>query len=219
MMMCGGRDCPSMRPQLISGPVHPCFGRLALVFICVVCISCLFAPRSEAASEPQRLPAPLVYLRDVDATIVQDMRYATADNFTGRPVPGYGSPECVLLKGVAQALARVQKELAPKGLSLKVYDCYRPTQAVQAFVAWARDSRSNYLSRRFHPRTPKSRLFALGYIAVSSGHSRGTAVDLTLVRLPLLQAERYDPARAYGVCTQPANKRTPDSRPRHGDRI
>src|SRR6185503_21318124 len=89
------------------------------------------------AQEPP-LPAPLVYLRDVDATILQDMRYATADNFTGRRVTGYDAPECVLLNGVAQALARVQKDLASSGLSLMLYDCYRPERAVRAFVAWVR---------------------------------------------------------------------------------
>ena len=135
----------------------------------------------------------------------------SADNFTGRRVTGCDSPECVLLSSVAQALARVQKDLRPSGLSLKVYDCYRPERAVRAFVAWARDGRRDGATRRFHPRLAKSQLLAQGYIARKSAHSRGSAVDLTLVRLLPPQVEPFDPARAYGVCTQPQTERSPDS--------
>jgi zinc D-Ala-D-Ala dipeptidase len=163
-----------------------------------------------SAQEPP-LPAPLVYLRDVDATILQDMRYATADNFTGRRVTGYDAPECVLLNGVAQALARVQKDLASSGLSLMVYDCYRPERAVRAFVAWVRDGRRDGATQRFHPRVAKPQLLAQGYIARQSAHSRGSAVDVTLVRLPSPQVDSFDPTRAYGACTQPQSERSPDS--------
>ena len=65
------------------------------------------------------------------------MRYAGPDNFTGKPVPGYGAAECVLQAAAAKALARAQVEAQRLGLSLKVYDCYRPVRAVRAFVAWA----------------------------------------------------------------------------------
>ena len=85
------------------------------------------------------LPEPLVYLRDVDASILQDIRYAGPDNFTGRPVPGYGAHECVILREAAEALSRVQRGLLARNLSLKVYDCYRPRQAVRTFVAFVKD--------------------------------------------------------------------------------
>ena len=84
------------------------------------------------------MPKDFVYLSDVDPSIEQDMRYAGADNFTGRPVPGYDAPECVLVRQAAEALKAVQAEVKAKGLSLKVYDCYRPRQAVAAFVAWSK---------------------------------------------------------------------------------
>src|SRR5512135_1357863 len=76
------------------------------------------------------LPKGFVYLRDVDPGIAQDMRYAGANNFTGRPLSGYDAAECVLRREVALALAKVQADLAAQDLSLKVYDCYRPTRAV-----------------------------------------------------------------------------------------
>ena len=84
-----------------------------------------------------RLPSDFVYLRDVDATIEQDMRYAGWRNFTGKPLPGYGAAECVLRRDAAQALKLAQDDLRGSGLSLKVYDCYRPQRAVNAMANWA----------------------------------------------------------------------------------
>src|SRR5262249_50416847 len=66
---------------------------------------------------------------------------------------------------------------------LKVYDCYRPTRAVAHFVRWARDARDTRTKAEFYPEIDKRELFALGYIALQSGHSRGSTVDLGLVRL------------------------------------
>jgi hypothetical protein len=83
------------------------------------------------------LPCPsrragFVYLRDIAPAIAQDMRYAGYDNFTGHPLPGYSAPECVLRREVAAALASVEADLAPRGLGLKVYDCYtaRPARSL-----------------------------------------------------------------------------------------
>ena len=168
----------------------------------------LTAPSGPAVAQP--LPAPLVLLRDVDPSIVQDIRYAGPDNFTGRPLAGYIGSECVLLAGVARALSAVQRDLAGRGLSLKVYDCYRPVRAVRAMVAWVRGAEGD-AARRFHPRVPRSKLIAQGYIATQSEHSRGRAVDLTLLRLPVASAPPLDPDRTYGDCTSPAAGRAPDN--------
>jgi D-alanyl-D-alanine dipeptidase len=92
-----------------------------------------------------------VYLRQVDATIAQDMRYAGQDNFTGRPVPGYQAPECVLAAPAARALSRVQADLKPMGLGLKVFDCYRPQSAVRAFVEWTGAPEDAASRRAYHP--------------------------------------------------------------------
>ncbi len=176
------------------------------------------------------LPPGFVYLRDIDSTIAQDMRYATADNFTGRPLPGYNAGECVLRREVAAALRRVQADLSKAahdpekwkpvfgldhapgfGLGLKVYDCYRPTRAVRAMEAWAHNGDDSELTRRFYPSLHKRNLFALGYIASQSRHSTGATVDLTLIKLPAAASERFDPAARYGPCTGPAAKRAPDT--------
>jgi D-alanyl-D-alanine dipeptidase len=161
------------------------------------------------AGAADSLPSGFVYLRDVDPSIAQDMRYAGADNFTGHPLPGYGAPECVLRRDVAQALARVQADLASEKLGLKVYDCYRPTRAVRAFARWAQQS-DDGATKRFYPKMEKRTLFD-GYIAAHSAHSTGNAVDLTLVPRPTPPAPPFDPHASYGACTAPADKRAPDN--------
>jgi D-alanyl-D-alanine dipeptidase len=113
-----------------------------------------------------------------------EMRYAGSDNFVGRPILGYEAPVCLLTPEAANALAKVQASLAPEGLGLKVFDCYRPVRAVKAFAAWAKDPADQANKARYYPDIDKSRLFELGYIAERSGHSRGSTVDLTLVELP-----------------------------------
>jgi D-alanyl-D-alanine dipeptidase len=157
------------------------------------------------------LPSGFVYLRDIDPTIAQDIRYAGSDNFVGRPLPGYEAAECILRQEVAAALKRVQANLAVSGLALKVYDCYRPTRAVRAMAAWAHDGRSGDATKRFFPRLQKSSLFALGYIASRSQHSTGVAVDLTLIAASNAQSPAFDPAAAYGACTGAAAQRSPDN--------
>ncbi len=153
----------------------------------------------------------LVHLRDVDPSIRQDIRYATANNFTGRPVPGYEAGECLLLAGVAKALAAVQRDLAQRGLSLKVYDCYRPRRAVAAFWAWARDDDEASFSPRHHPRIERSRLHGLGYIARSSTHAQGISVDLTLVALSPASKGEPDPRRLQAPCHLAPLEKGPDA--------
>jgi D-alanyl-D-alanine dipeptidase len=157
------------------------------------------------------LPGSLVYLRDIDPGIVQDIRYAGSNNFVGRPLPGYDAAECILRRDVAAALARVEADLAASGLGLKVYDCYRPTRAVRAMAQWAADGRDAGATKRFFPRLPKNQLFALGYIAAHSQHSTGLAIDLTLIERTRGETPAFDPAAAYGPCTGPLAQRAPDS--------
>ncbi|WP_243879319.1 M15 family metallopeptidase [Streptomyces sp. KS 21] len=130
-------------------------------------------------------PPGFVALAEVDPTIGQDIRYATADNFTGAVVDGYEEPVCLLARPAAEALRRAQRELLPRGYSLTVYDCYRPQRAVDSFVRWAADPQDQSTKAEFYPDIDKERLIPDGYIAEKSGHSRGSTVDVTLVRLPL----------------------------------
>ena len=135
------------------------------------------------ASLPAHRPAGFVDAAQVVPGLVVEMRYASAHNFVGRPVHGYRRPVCLLTAQAATALAKVQADLAADGQGLKVYDCYRPRRAVADFARWARDLRDVGTKAEFYPDVDKTRLFELGYIAARSGHSRGSTLDLTLVRL------------------------------------
>jgi D-alanyl-D-alanine dipeptidase len=113
----------------------------------------------------------LADVRSFDSTIAVDLRYATPNNFTGAPLPGYEANRAYLRREAAAALARVQKDLKPRGLGLKIFDGYRPVRATLAMVDWtARVHRPDLLSD--------------GYIASRSRHNLGLAVDLTLIELP-----------------------------------
>ncbi len=127
---------------------------------------------------------PLVDLEEFSSTIILEIRYATSYNFVGEKVDGYEASKCLLTKSAAEALAQVQSELLKKSYSLKVFDCYRPQQAVDHFVRWANSDFTDSTKQFYFPRVPSNELFSRGYIAEKSGHSRGSTVDLTIVKLP-----------------------------------
>ena len=89
----------------------------------------LLAISVPAPARAQALPGGFAYLRDIDPSIIQDIRYATSNNFVGRPLAGYGAGECVVKREVGLRLKAVQEELAAQNLSLKMFDCYRPARA------------------------------------------------------------------------------------------
>jgi len=138
------------------------------------------APPSAQATSVEAPPLPiapdsvaasvLVDVRSVDSTIQVDVRYATANNFTGAPLPGYEADRILLRREVAEALGRVQRRLRSGDLGLRVFDGYRPVRATLAMVGWAE-------------RTGRRALLDSGYIARRSRHNMGVAVDLTLVDL------------------------------------
>jgi D-alanyl-D-alanine dipeptidase len=124
-----------------------------------------------------------------------DMRYAGRDNFVGRRIRGYRRPVCLLTREAATALRRVQRDLSQRGLGLKVFDCYRPARAVAHFMGWAADPKDQRRKRDYFPEVDKADLVRLGYLAERSSHSRGSTVDVTLVRAgagPLLVGGELD---------------------------
>jgi D-alanyl-D-alanine dipeptidase len=112
--------------------------------------------------------------------LVVEMRYAGEENFIGRRIDGYRKAKCLLSRQAADALKSAQEEAARFGLSLKVYDCYRPQRAVDHFVRWAADPKDVARRDAYYPNVPKAELFARGYIAEKSGHSRASTVDVTI---------------------------------------
>jgi D-alanyl-D-alanine dipeptidase len=174
---------------------------IVIIILATVCAS-------EASG--QALPGGFVYLRDVDPTIIQDIRYAGSNNFVGRPLAGYGAGECVVKRPVALALKNIQLELAKQKLSLKMFDCYRPVRAVADMVTWSRNGKETAAERRYNPAFRKADLFRLGYIATYSGHSTGKALDLTLVDLTADNSTSFNPTKSYADCTAPAEARAPE---------
>jgi len=156
------------------------------------------------------LPKGFVYLRDIDPTIVQDIRYAGSHNFVGRPIRGYLAAECILSEPAANALKSVQSMLVEKKLSLIVWDCYRPKRAVTDFLQWSKDPTRSEMKAEFYPRTDKKRLFDLGYLAKRSAHSRGSAVDLGIVPTAISSVPRPNPPRSLKACTSPKGERFDD---------
>ena len=148
----------------------------------LLCLSGLLACSGDSNTDTRSvLPEGFSRLSELDASIQQDMRYVGNNNFLGRPVAGYEAPECILSTAAAEALVEVQRAVQQLGLSLKVYDCFRPQQAVNDFMQWGADLADQRMRESYYPEVPKSELFTLGYIAERSGHSRGSTVDLTLV--------------------------------------
>jgi zinc D-Ala-D-Ala dipeptidase len=164
-----------------------------------------------APARAQTLPGGFVFLRDIDPSIIQDIRYAGSNNFVGRPLAGYDAAECVVKRDVGLALKSIQQELVPQKLSLKMLDCYRPARAVHDMMLWAQNGRETPAERRYNPAFSKKDLFRLGYIAEHSGHSTGAAVDLTLVDLKADHSAVFDPNKEYADCTAPASARAPEA--------
>ncbi len=158
--------------------------RVAVVALLLATCGCTAAPvkpsvaTSPASTEAQ---AGLVDVSTLAPDIDIAMRYAGTHNFTGGIVEGYDAPRCLLLRPAAEALARVQASLRPQRMRLRVYDCYRPVRAVQAFMRWVDDDASQATKAEFYPDLEKTQLRGV-YIAAVSGHSRGATTDLGLLQ-------------------------------------
>ncbi len=127
------------------------------------------------------MPQGFVHVDEVIPDLRVNLRYRGSDNFMGRPVDGYEGERLILTRAAADALAEVQAQLRAHGLSLLVYDGYRPQRAVDHFVRWAKDLDDQVNKAAYYPDVSKSTLFEQGYIADRSGHTRGSTMDLTIV--------------------------------------
>lgn len=187
--------------------LHGVYTRMKARNLFILALTLLFPTLIFAA----QLPKGFVYLKDVDPSILQDIRYAGYHNFVGRPIKGYHAAECILTKQAADALQKVQAALLKSNLSLKVYDCYRPQRAVNDFLAWSKQPNNTKMKDEFYPRVAKNHLFSYGYIAAKSGHSRGSTMDLTIVPLPTPQQADYHRGQKLVECYAPYHDRYRDN--------
>ena len=183
--------------------------------VLVIFFATLTLSRAETEAE---LPKGFVYLKDIDSSIEIDVRYATTNNFVGKKVDGYHAKKIVITRRAAVALKKVQEDLKEDGYGLKVFDAYRPQRAVNHFMRWVRDRNDQETKARYYPDIDKSTLRGGGYISGRSSHSRGSTVDLTLVKLgggEVDMGTRFDyfgPESSHGstavTAEQRANRKT-----------
>jgi D-alanyl-D-alanine dipeptidase len=145
--------------------------KIILLFLCALALASL---------RTSELPEGFVYVKTIIPDLDVELRYYTANNFVGDTIQGYKSNRLILTNETANALKSVQDELQIQNICLKVYDGYRPQQAVNHFVAWAKDLGDTINKQQYYPKVEKRNLFNEGYIASKSGHSRGSTIDLTL---------------------------------------
>lgn len=127
------------------------------------------------------LPEGFLYADDVITDCIVDAKYAGTDNFMGTKADGYEQPLCVITKEAAERLVKAAAVLRENGYIMKFFDCYRPQRAVNHFMRWGGDIGDDRMKPIHFPNVNKADMFEEGYIARKSGHSRGCAVDLTLV--------------------------------------
>ena len=192
----------------VDAPGILCRMRKICAALCALVIAC--GPPIGQQSPPVRAAPPIntaetaiapdaaadTLLRDVrtlDSTIVVELRYATSNNFTGAPLPGYNANRAFLRREAAAALARVQRDLRPQGLGLKIFDSYRPVRATLAMVDWTE-------------RVNRTDLLRDGYIASRSRHNLGLAIDLTLIDLATRrELEMGTPFDTFSAAAHTAN--------------
>ena len=122
-----------------------------------------------------------VLVADYIPSVIQEIRYYSSYNFIGDRVDGYEAPVALLTREATRALKQVSNEMNVKGYRLKIFDAYRPVAAVRHFILWGIEDTDIRMKPYFYPDLEKQELFAKGYIAKQSSHSRGSTVDLTLL--------------------------------------
>ena len=110
-----------------------------------------------------------------------DIRYYSENNFTGNKIDGYKAPRAYLTKEALSALTKAADDLRSQGYRLLIWDSYRPQKAVDNFVRWINDE-NDAGDKSFYPDLEKSNLLAGNYIMAKSGHTRGSTVDLTIIK-------------------------------------
>jgi zinc D-Ala-D-Ala dipeptidase len=124
-----------------------------------------------------------VFVDELVSGVRWDAKYATWDNFTGKPVDGYLANRIVGSRSLCAALERARHNAASVGFGLLLWDGYRPQRAVDCFLRWSRQPEDGRTKGRHYPNIDRTDIVGQGYVATKSGHSRGSAVDLTLFDL------------------------------------
>lgn len=139
---------------------------------------------SDSLGMSSELPNGFVDLSEVIPELRYELAYAGSQNFVGSPIDGYRhGRRCIATSATATALRKVQEELLAQGLTIFIFDAYRPQRAVEHFLRWQGQPDDVKTKATYYPAVEKSALFELGYLAKRSAHSRGSTLDLTLCEL------------------------------------
>jgi D-alanyl-D-alanine dipeptidase len=133
--------------------------------------------------EVTRVEKGFVFFDEILRGVRWDAKYATWDNFTGKPVDGYEVNRVAGTRAAALALLSARDRAESLGSGLLLWDGYRPKRAVDCFLRWSERPEDNLTKERYYPNIKRAEMLEKGYVASLSGHSRGSAVDLTLYRL------------------------------------
>ncbi len=109
-----------------------------------------------------------------------DIRYYSDNNFTGHRINGYQAPVAYMTKEALDALVVAAADLRQQGYRLFIWDSYRPQKAVDDFVAWLNNP-NDPGDKSFYPDITKQQIIDGVYVALKSGHSRGSTIDLTII--------------------------------------
>lgn len=164
------------KPPKTDSPKQPSSGKRAKPFVAVAVLAATMLAKCILAA----MPEGFVPVGEAVPDAILEIRYYSTYNFTGERIDGYEEPVAILTKEAAQALKAASDDAMRRGYRLKIYDAYRPQRAIAHFMRWAKDLSDVRMKACFYPNLDKSVLFAQGYIAEKSGHSRGSTVDLTL---------------------------------------
>ena len=156
-----------------------CKRNIFMVLMILTLSSCSNATREMAPAAREK---GFVYLDEIDPTIQVSLRYYSNENFLGRRVKAYNKNVLMMTRQAAQALKKVQEDLKKDGYELVIYDAYRPQDAVDNFMVWSLAINDQIKKEQYYPRVDKARVFELGYVAERSGHTRGSTVDLTIIK-------------------------------------
>ncbi len=124
-----------------------------------------------------------VFVDELVPGVRWDAKYATWDNFIGRPVDGYLANRIVGTKALCAALEKALRKAEFLGFGLLLWDGYRPQRAADCFLRWSKQPEDGRTKLRHYPNIGRAEIIENGYVATKSSHSRGSAVDLTLYHL------------------------------------
>ena len=152
---------------------------VVLLFSAYLCLFSQFSFASTVSNDK----SDFVEISQVIPDIIYDIRYFSTYNFTGKRVDGYKANRAFMTKKAANALKNASDILRKQGYRIVVYDAYRPQKAVSMFVKWMADVNDEG-NKSFYPKIKdKKELISGGFVSPRSKHSRGSVIDMTIVKM------------------------------------